>query len=276
MEFETFPLKGEAFLMTTAQFREKYGPYALIAGGSYGLGAAFADAVARRGVNLILVARDEDRLRATATRLAHAHAVDVIAMTADVADFETLKMRVEALEVSIGLLVYNAAYAPIGLFEDTSEDRLALAVDVNVRTPMLLTRLVTAPMIGRKTGGVVLMSSLAGSQGGPNISTYVATKAFNAILAEGLWKELGPRGIDVVACCAGAVLTPGYRAAEQTKLAPGTLEAREVAERTLKALGRGPIVVPGTMNKIGRFVLTRLVSTKAAIGIMSKNTSGLS
>jgi hypothetical protein len=262
--------------MTTAQFREKYGPYALIAGGSYGLGSAFAEAIAKRGVNVILVARGEDRLRETSTRLRQAHGVDVIAIAADMADYETVKKRVEALEASIGLLVYNAAYAPIGLFEDTSEDRLALAVDVNVRTPMLLTRLLTAPMIRRKTGGVVLMSSLAGSQGGPNISTYVATKAFNAILAEGLWKELGSRGIDVIACCAGAILTPGYRQAEQTKPAPGTLEAHEVAEQTLKALGRGPFVVPGTINKIGRFVLTRLVSKRAAIGIMAKNTSGLS
>ena len=131
-------------------------------------------------------------------------------------------------------------------------------------------------MIERGRGGIVLMSSLAGGQGSPNIAAYAATKAFNAILAEGLWKELKPRGIDVLACLAGAILTPGYREAEGGRPAPGTLEAAEVAEQTLRALGKGPMVVPGVVNRVGRFVLTRLLSRRAAIDIMAKNTGGLS
>ncbi len=120
------------------------------------------------------------------------------------------------------------------------------------------------------------MSSLAGGQGSPKLATYAATKSFNAILAEGLWKELKPHGIDVIACCAGAILTPGYRQAEKTKQAPGTLEASVVAEQTLNALGKGPVIIPGAVNKVGRFILTRIMSRKAAIDIMSKNTGGLS
>jgi len=262
--------------MKISQFKEKYGPYALVAGGSDGLGFAFAEAAARRGLNLVLIARQAERLHAAAERLKAAYHVDVIAITADMADFEQVKERINALSVSIGLLIYNAAYAPIGRFENTSEERLSLAVDVNVKAPLLLTRLLTEPMIARKRGGIVLMSSLAGGQGSPNIATYAATKSFNAILAEGLWKELKPHGIDVVACCAGAILTPGYQKAEKTKPAPGTLEASEVAEQALNALGKGPIVIPGIVNKIGRFVLTRILSRKAAIEIMSKNTGGLS
>ncbi|HPU03676.1 MAG TPA: SDR family NAD(P)-dependent oxidoreductase, partial [Rhodoglobus sp.] len=176
----------------------------------------------------------------------------------------------------IGLLVYDAAHAPIGRFEDVPEDQLAQAVSVNVRTPLLLAKLLSGPMIERGRGGIVLMSSLAGGQGSPNIAAYAATKAFNAILAEGLWKELKPRGIDVLACLAGAILTPGYREAEGGRPAPGTLEAAEVAEQTLRALGKGPMVVPGVVNKVGRFVLTRLLSRRAAIDIMAKNTGGLS
>jgi short-subunit dehydrogenase len=120
------------------------------------------------------------------------------------------------------------------------------------------------------------MSSLAGTQGSPKLAAYAATKSFNAILAEGLWKELKPHGVDVIACCAGAVLTPGYRQAEKAKPAPGTLSAAAVAEKTLKALGKGPVIIPGAINKIGRFVLARLLSRKAAIDTMSKNTGGLS
>src|SRR6202042_799627 len=119
------------------------------------------------------------------------------------------------------------------------------ATEVNVRAPLLLTKLLSGPMIERARGGIVLMSSLAGSQGSPNIAAYAATKSFNAVLAEGLWKELKPRGVDVLACMAGAILTPGYREAEGAKPAPGTLEAKDVAEQTLNALGKGPIIVPG-------------------------------
>ncbi|MEO5921181.1 MAG: SDR family NAD(P)-dependent oxidoreductase [Pseudolysinimonas sp.] len=262
--------------MSTTRFAETYGPYALVAGGSYGLGAAFAEAIARRGVNLVLLARDEDRLEATAARLKDAYAVDVVAVVADMADFDHVKERIGALKVDIGLLVYDAAYAPIGRFEDATEDQLALAAAVNVRAPLLLTKLLSAPMIERGRGGIVLMSSLAGSQGSPNIAAYAATKAFNTILAEGLWNELKPRGVDVLACTAGAILTPGYQQAEGAKPAPGTLQADEVAEQTLNALGRGPVVIPGAVNKVGRFVLTRLLSRRAAIAIMSKNTGGLS
>jgi short-subunit dehydrogenase len=260
----------------TTRFKETYGPYALVAGGSYGLGAAFAEAIARRGLNVVLLARHEDRLQTTAARLKETYGVEVIAFAADVADYETVKQRLSELKVDIGLLVYDAAYAPIGLFETVTEDQLARATDVNVRAPLLLTKLLSAPMIERGRGGIVLMSSLAGSQGSPNIAAYAATKSFNAILAEGLWSELKPHGVDVLACLAGAILTPGYQAAESAKPAPGTLEAKDVAEQTLNALGKGPIIVPGRVNKLARFILMRLLSRRAAIAIMSKNTGGLS
>jgi short-subunit dehydrogenase len=260
----------------TTGFKETYGPYALIAGGSYGLGAAFAEAIAQRGVNVILLARQEDRLQATATRLKETYGIDVVAFAADVSDYESVKARLGELKLPIGLLVYDAAYAPIGRFEDVSEDQLVRATEVNVRAPLLLAKLLSTPMIERGRGGIVLMSSLAGSQGSPNIAAYAATKAFNAILAEGLWKELKPRGVDVLACMAGAILTPGYREAESAKPAPGTLEAKEVAEQTLNALGKGPIVVPGALNKAARFLLLRLLSRRGAIAIMSRNTGGLS
>jgi len=257
------------------QFWKKYGPTAFIAGGSNGLGAAFAEALACRGMNLILTAREKERLEATADRLRKKYSIDVKTFAVDVADYEKVKNLVEKLNDKIGLLVYNAAYAPIGLFENTSEEQLSLAASVNVKTPLLLAKLLSASMIQNQRGGIVLMSSLAGAQGSPKLAAYAATKAFNAVLAEGLWKELKPHGVDVVGCCAGAILTPGYQQAEKSKQAPGTKTAAAVAEQTLKALGKGPIVIPGAVNKIGRFVLTRLLPKKAAIDIMAKNTGGL-
>jgi len=260
------------------QFYDRYGPYALVAGGSNGLGAAYAESLARRGMNLILMAREKERLEAAAAMLREKYNVDVIAIAVDLADFEKVKSIINGLDtnISIGLLVYNAAFAPIGLFENTSEEHLALAAAVNVRTPLLLVKLLSARMIKNKRGGIVLMSSLAGGQGSPKLASYAATKAFNAILAEGLWKEFKQNGVDVIGCCAGAILTPGYQQAEKTKPAPGTMSASGVAEQTLKSLGKAPVIIPGAVNKIGRFVLARLLPRKQAIELMSKNTGGLS
>ncbi|MCL2214598.1 MAG: SDR family NAD(P)-dependent oxidoreductase [Treponema sp.] len=266
------------------RFVNKYGPCALVAGGSDGLGAAFAEALARRGLNLVLIARNKARLDETAKRIREKYSVDVSVIACDLADYEKAKNLIQehiytdknnSCGTSIGILVYNAAFAPIGLFENTSEENLSLAAAVNVRTPLLLAKLFSPQMIQNRRGGIVLMSSLAGAQGSPNLAAYAATKSFNAVLAEGLWKELKPHGVDVIGCCAGAVLTPGYQQAEKVKKAPGTLSAKDVAEQTLNALGKGPVVIPGTVNKIARFVLTRLLTRKAAINIMSNNTGSL-
>ncbi|MCL2185350.1 MAG: SDR family NAD(P)-dependent oxidoreductase [Treponema sp.] len=262
-------------------FWKKYGPYALVAGGSNGLGAAFAEALARRGLNLVLIAREIERLEETAKKIREKYSVDVTTFAADLADFEKTKTFLSDFKHPINILVYNAAFAPIGLFENTSEDNLSLAASVNVRTPLLLVKYLSGAMIQNERGGIVLMSSLAGGQGSPNLAAYAATKAFNAVLAEGLWKELKPHGIDVIGCCAGAILTPGYEnansdRAKDEKPAPGTMTAKDVAEQTLNALGKGPIIIPGTVNKIARFLLTRLLTKKAAISIMSSNTGGLS
>lgn len=262
--------------MNAKLFQERYGPYALVAGGSDGLGAAYAEAIARRGLNLVLIARQAERLVATAGRLRRTYGVEVLTLAADLADVDSVKQSITALGVPIGLLVYNAAFAPIGLFEATPEADLALAAAVNVRAPLLLAKLVSGPMIQRGRGGIVLMSSLAGTQGSPRLATYAATKSFNAILAEGLWQELRPHGIDVVACVAGAILTPGYAQAESAKPAPGTLKPQVIAEQALNALGHGPLVIPGPINKVARFVLARALSRRAAIRLMSSNTGGLS
>ncbi len=119
------------------------------------------------------------------------------------------------------------------------------------------------------------MSSLAGNQGTARIAAYAASKAFNRVLAEGLWQELRPRrGVDVVACCAGAVRTPGYAGAVGRD-APGTLDADQVAERTLEALERGPLVIPGFVNRLAAVLLGRSCP-RATIRIMAGTTRRLS
>jgi len=261
--------------MSAMDFREAYGPYALVVGGSDGLGLAFAEAIARRGVNLVLVARQEERLLAAADRLRSVFQIDVIPITADVAQYDEVEALIDAVPEQIGLLVYNVAFAPIGLFQEQTPEQLALAADVNVRAPLLLVRHLVTPMIQRGRGGIVLMSSMLGAQGCTNFATYGATKSFAATLAEALWSELKPHNVDVLACVAGAILTPGHEQAGQSKPVPGSLPPDTVVELTLSALGKGPVVIPGSVNKVWHFMLSRILSKRTAIKIMSKNTANM-
>ena len=146
---------------------------------------------------------------------------------------------------------------------------------MNIRGPLIFARTLAPKLVARGHGGIVLMSSLAGYQGAPRIATYAASKAFNIVLGEGLWRELKPHGVDVVVASAGAIRTPGY-AKTATKDAPGTLDAGVVAEMALDALGRGPVVVPGAVNRIARFVLGRILPRRTAIDVFARSTKDLS
>jgi hypothetical protein len=258
-----------------AAFVQRYGRWAVVAGASEGLGAAFAGALAARGVSLVLLARRAELLEELATKLRAEHGVEVRPVACDLADAtfaERLAQLIRDLEV--GVAVYNAAYSFVApLLERPLSDALRV-VDVNVRGPLVLLHTLVPAMIARGRGAVVLMSSLAGFQGSPRLAAYAASKAFNTVLGESLWAELAPKGVEVVASCAGAIRTPGY-AKTLKKEAPGTLDASEVVEQTLAALGRGPVVIPGATNKLASQLLRRLLSRRAAIGIMGRSVSDL-
>jgi short-subunit dehydrogenase len=252
-------------------FADRYGPWALVAGASAGLGAAFAHALAARGLNLVLVARRAEALESVAASLGQVQTRRVVA---DLATEDGLASVTSACAgLPIGLVVCNAAYSPIGAFVDLPTDDALQALYLNARAPMLLAHHFLPAMVARGTGGLVIMSSLSGLQGSPPISVYAATKAFGAILAEGLWAELRGTGVDVVAALAGAIETPGL-AASKPKRAPGTLAPERVAEAALRALGHGPRVVPGLTMKLSAALMSRL-PRRTAITIISRASRDL-
>jgi uncharacterized protein len=258
-----------------SRFPQRYGSWALIAGASEGIGAAFADSLARRGMNLVLAARRPGPLAALSDEVRAHHHVETVCLEGDLADTAFLDCLATACEsIDLGLLVYNAAHSPIGEFVDLPTADLMKVVDVNVRAPLLLVRALLPRMLARGRGGVILMSSLAGMIGAPRVAPYAASKAFSRILAQALWYEVKGKNIDMLACCAGATRTPGYANASD-KDAPGTLDPADVAEQALRALGHGPTMVPGRVNRLADFFLNRLVSRKAAVTIMGASTSGL-
>jgi short-subunit dehydrogenase len=258
------------------EFVARYGPWAVVAGASEGLGAAFAEILATRGLNLILLARRAEPLEATAQRLREQHNIAVRTLACDLARPDLAEALSNATAgIEIGLAVYNAAYTTIGAFVARPFDELLRVVDVNVRGPLAVARTLAPAMVERGRGGIVLVSSLAGWQGSPRIAAYAASKAFNIVLGESLWRELQPQGVDVLVVSAGAVRTPGY-ARTMARDAPGTLDARAVAKQALEGLGRGPVIVPGRVNRLARFVMGRLLPRRTAIAIMARSTKELS
>jgi short-subunit dehydrogenase len=258
-----------------AEFARRYGPWAVVAGASEGLGAAFARGLGRRGLHLLLIARRAEKLEAVADEIRAELGVEVQTLAIDLSQADLSdRLRAATALLKVGLVVYNAAYAPVGDFIDRTPEELGRVVDVNVRGPLLVTRGLVGPMVARGRGAVVLMSSLAGLQGTPRVATYAASKAFNIILAEGLWHELRGRGVDVIASCAGAIRTPGYAGAAG-KDAPGTLDPEVVVERTLAAVGRGPRVVPGLINKIASLLVGRWLPRRLSIAVMASSTRDL-
>jgi hypothetical protein len=256
-------------------FRERYGPWALVAGASAGLGEAFARLLAARGLHVLLVARRGDALERLAAELRAAHGVEARAAAIDLGRADLVPaIEQAAAGLEVGLLVYNAAHPDIGPFLERPLEEHLRVVDVNCRGPLALAHLLGGAMARRGRGGIVVMSSLSGSQGNPHLASYAASKAFGLVLAEGLWEELGARGVDVVACRAGATRTAGWEASRPRAEVP-LLGAEEVARAALDALGRGPSVVPGALNRVAAFAFARLLPRRTAIRLMGRATRRL-
>jgi len=252
-------------------FAERYGPWAVVAGASAGLGAAFARELAARGCSVVLVARRPDPLASLAASLPR----PTVTVAADLSTAEGLAAVTAATaDLEVGLVVANAAYSPIGPFLGTPLADAQRAVDLNCVAPMALAHHYLPAMVDRGHGGFVVMSSLAGLQGSPPISAYAATKAFGAILAEGLWAELRTTGVDVVTCVAGAVATPNLAQAK-ARQAPGTQTPEQVVRAALGGLGHGPRVVPGALMRVSSAVMSRLLPRRTAIQIIARASRDL-
>lgn len=273
------PPKQPALPKNAQAFRERYGPWVLVAGASEGLGAAFAHALAARKLNVALVARRQPLLESLAQALAAEHGVETRVIAADLAaDRAAADLADVCDSLDLGLLIYNAAFSVIGPFLDAEAERHLQEINVNCRTPMHLTHRLGRRFIERGRGGVVLMSSLAGLQGSPLVANYGATKAYNLVLAEGLWDEWRAQGVHVLASCAGSTRTPNFEKSLPDAAAgpPGQImDPAAVAELTLAALGRGPSFIPGRGNRLASLFLHRLMPRRVAVRIMGRSMRGL-
>jgi len=255
--------------------KTKYGDTALIAGASEGIGAAFAAELASYGFNLILIARRMEPLRRLAGELEDRYKISTQCLTCDLSDEMAAEQVMASLEgAGPGILIYNAAISHIGSFDGHPLDNHCQAARLNMVTPMKLVHRLGGKMLDRGKGAVILMSSMAGLQGSGYLATYAATKAFNRVLAESLWYEWKERGVDIMACCAGATATPGYLnsgPAKASLFAPAVMKPEEVVRECFRRLGRKPSFISGRVNRVASFFMQRLLSRKRTIEIMGDN-----
>lgn len=217
------------------------------------MGAAYAERLAGEGFDLVLLDLDRKSLGAQARRLESTHGVSTRALACNLTSPRRVNAVLDAVEdLEIGLLVFNAAYGAVGSWEEVSLATKLLAVNANVTAVLTMTDRLSRPMIRRGRGGIVLTSSMAALQGAPGQAVYAATKAFDLILAESLWGELQPHGVDVVGLIPGMVRTPNFARSGAVSGEGALLRAVEPAEAVavaLGALGRQPSVVPGAAWK---------------------------
>lgn len=258
------------------EFYRRYGPWAIVAGASEGLGQAYAHVLAERGLNLVTLGRRAEPLERDAGLLRRRHRVEVRPLAVDLAAPD-LAERVTAAtaDLDVGLLVYNAALWIIDEFVATPLADHQRMIDVNCRGVLALTSSVAPRLKQRGRGGIVLMSSMSGFQGSALLATYAATKAFDTVLAEGLWYELAPHGVDVLGCVAGAMATPGFYQVtppeQQAKAMPMRPEA--VARGALDELERRrkPTHLAGWAPRLGHALGSLMTRRRRAVFFSDMN-----
>ena len=233
-------------------FGARYGPWAFVAGASDGIGEAFAREIAARGVNVVLLARREDVLERVAASIREECEVDTRIVVADLtaSDFET-RVAQRTADLEIGLLIYNAGavHGAKKFLERPVADAHKL-IALNCTGPVALAHRFGQGMCERGRGGIILLSSVAALSGSSYIAGYSATKAFDLILAESLWHELAPQGVQALGAIVGATRTPSMLESNSSFEAyANIMEPAEVAKGALENLGRGPVWVAGKVNR---------------------------
>lgn len=258
--------------LTPADFVGRYGPWAVVLGASHGIGASFAREIARQGVHVVMVARPDDGLDDAAAAVRREFGVQTRALEVDLLADEMLEQLASGTaDLDVGLVACIAGGTEsVGRFLDHPAARADRLVRLNCVAPVRVCHHFGTRLRERGRGGIVLISSLAGLSGADGTVVYSAAKAFDLVLAQGLWAELTPRGVDVIGLVLGNVRTP-------TLLASGArfdpddfpgMEPDDVAREGLARLGQAPMWVVGDDTR-AIYDALRALPAADAIGAVS-------
>jgi short-subunit dehydrogenase len=228
---------------------KRYGPWAVIAGGSEGIGSCIAADLAAVGVHIVLIARKTEPLETVAADLRRRFGVEVRILSLDLADEKMLgRVRAATDDIEVGLLVYNAGASHVtGMFVDWKLEDALKVVRLNTVGPIALTHHFGCKMAERKRGGIILMGSLAGNGGSPSVIPYAGAKAFEQIFAEGLWWEMKQHGVDVLHVVVGSTDTPAMARLGIVMRKNAADRPEDVARLALANIADGPVKVVPSM-----------------------------
>lgn len=233
----------------------KYGKWALVTGASSGLGTEFAYQLAKKGLDIILVARRKERLEEVAESIDNNYGRETQIIVQDLSLQDSVeKVKGAVGEREVGILINNAGFGLVGQFHTFENSRVSEMVKLNCVAPAELAHAFLPQMIERGKGAIIFVASTAAYQATPYFSVYGATKVFNLFLGESLWEEYRKEGIDIL------TLSPGYTETEFHKVAgskhsyrAGAAQSHEVVATALINLDKVPSVIHGNWNRFLAF-----------------------
>jgi short-subunit dehydrogenase len=256
---------------------ELKGQTALVTGASSGLGVDFSRELAKRGADLILVARRADQLNAVASEIQITYGVKVNVIPMDLAVPNAPQALYDQLNASgqkVDILVNNAGFGVYGNFADIPWEREKAMLDLDIITLVHMTKLFVKDMQSRKHGYVLLVSSIGAYQPSPTYASYSAAKAYVLSLGEALNYELRDSGVSVT------VVSPGVTATEFLKVAGQKptlyqrtmmMKSEDVTRIGINALLKGrSSVIPGFMNAFSAFLAARVFPSWMSAAIAYK------
>lgn len=247
------------------------GKTAVVTGASSGLGVDYARALAKRGANLVLVARRKDELDRLAAELVKQFAVDVRTISLDLSDATSgskLMTELKKLKLEVDILINNAGFGTSGRFSNENRAKVAEEITLNVLTLVDLTHAVLPGMLDRNFGAIVNIASTAAYQPVPGMAVYAATKAFVLSFTSAVWGETKNTGVRVLAVSPGATATNFFNVAGATP-STGLAPISDVIDATFKALDASkskPSVIVGGRNAVLANV-SKIMPKKLVIGV---------
>jgi short-subunit dehydrogenase len=254
----------------------KYDGYALITGGSNGIGLEFARKLAAEGYNLVLVARDVTRLSEAAAELKQKYSVDVVILSQDLSKPESTDIiykQLQEKQIHVGLLVNNAGFGNHqDYFHKINQNIQVDMINLMCLGYMNLTYKFLPAMLEKKSGGIILISSLAALFPVPLNTIYSASKAFVLKLGINLHAEYGGKGIDILTVCPAYTDTNLFAASNEIPPPIAMLTSEEVVRKSLNALGKDIVLVLKNKQFQQRFLtfLANFLSDKTKEKLVKK------
>jgi short-subunit dehydrogenase len=234
---------------TSTETRARYSGWALVTGGSSGIGRSLARGLAKRGMDVVLVADQGPELETVATEIRSELGVQARTCCVDLARPDFLaRVQAATSDIDVSVVINNASFGVVGDFTTRTLADYDTLVAVNVRAYVALTHAYLPPIVAANRGALMFVSSINALSPIGGSAVYTASKAFEFSFGGALWYELRDTAIDVLVVLPGPTRT-GFQAKAGTKVAVWAMEPDDVAEGALEALGGGLVYIPGERNQ---------------------------